>query len=99
MLRKHSLIEAETPPDAEKTPARQKAAFRCYKNFVSRVLKKHRRCGENLRSSKNTYCPGAEKTPWMLRKHQVLKKHHLDAEKVLDAGIICLHPFRIRLAD
>jgi len=39
----------------------------------------------NPRCSKNIYRPGAEKTPWMLRKHRVLKKHYLDAEKVPDA--------------
>jgi len=33
---------------------------------------------------KNT--AGADKTPWMLRKPRVLKKHHLDAQKVPDAG-------------
>ena len=65
------------------------------------MLKKHLRVREeNTWSSKNTFSDaaktlffgcwkntaGADKTPWMLRKPQVLKKHLLDAEKVPDAG-------------
>ena len=72
VLRKHSFVDAEkTPPGAEKTLGPQKKTFWCYKNTLFRVLE-------------NT--AGADKTPWMLRKSRVLKKHLLDAEKVPDAG-------------
>ena len=72
MLRKHTFVDAEkTPPGAEKTLGPQKHLSDAAKTIFFGCWK-------------NT--AGADKTPWMLRKPRVLKKHLLDAEKVPDAG-------------